>query len=232
MEAAVEWDGTDNNLDAFLAPTYYIDSDNPAIVAFSEKATKGLTDPTEKAIALFDAVRDGYRYDPYSMSHDTESYRASVVVGTDRGWCVTKSILLTAAARAAGIPAAIGFADVKNHLNTPKLREVMGGSDLFAYHGFAVLYLKGRWIKVSPAFNMQMCTRFHTKPLIFDGEHDALLHEFDQKDRKHMEYLRERGIFLEAPVQDILDEFDRIYPNFSGKVADAQATDKAFHAAE
>ena len=42
----------------------------------------------------------------------------------------------------------MGFADVKNHLTTPALRERMG-TDLFIYHGFSELYLERKWVKAT-----------------------------------------------------------------------------------
>jgi len=71
--------------------------------------------------------------------------------------------------RAAGVPARVGFADVRNHLNSEKLRERMGGSDLFIWHGYVEFLLDG-WVKVTPAFNIELCERFGVLPLDFDGE--------------------------------------------------------------
>ena len=71
-----------------------------------------------------------------------DDYRASRIAGEAIEFCVPKAILLTAALRAAGIPAAVGFADVRNHLNSPKLAELMG-TDLFIYHGYVALWLDG-----------------------------------------------------------------------------------------
>lgn len=208
------FDGTPESAEAFLAPTYYVDSDAPSVVGFAKRVTSGLTGQTEKAIALFDAVRDGYRYDPYDISLDPEAYRASTTVDRSVGWCVTKTILLAAALRSVGIPAAVGFADVRNHLTTPKLHDLLG-SDLFVYHGFAAIFLEGRWVKASSAFNSAMCERFGTRPLIFDGTADALLHEFDQHDRRHMEYIRERGIYAEPPIQEVIDAMLSHYPKLA-----------------
>ena len=103
----------------------------------------------------FEAVRDGIRYDPYTFELSPDAYRASVVAGAESAFCVPKAILLTACLRAVGIPAALGFADVRNHLNTPKLTELMQ-TDLFIYHGYVQLWLDGRPYKVTPAFNMEL----------------------------------------------------------------------------
>lgn len=198
----------------FLQPTHYVDCDAPAVRAFAEAATSGLAGPRERAIALFEAVRDKIRYDPYSISFDANAYRASHTAGCDKAWCVPKSILLTAAARAAGIPAAAGFADVRNHLNSDKLRALMG-TDLFIYHGYTALWLGGRWVKATPAFNMDMCERFAVKPLVFDGETDALFHEFDTADNRHMEYVADRGISVDPPVEEVLAAMESHYPKFA-----------------
>lgn len=48
---------------------------------------------------------------------DAPSVRAFTLQPT--AYCVPKAVLLTAAYRAGGIRAAVGFADVRNHLNSP-----------------------------------------------------------------------------------------------------------------
>ena len=52
--------------------------------------------------------------------------------------------VLAAAARVLGVPARLGFADVRNHLTSPRLREMMN-TDVFAYHGYTELLIDGRW---------------------------------------------------------------------------------------
>ena len=203
----------------------FVDSDHPDVVAFAKEATKGATTEREKAVALFYAVRDGIRYDPYTMCDDPDTYRASHVVKTGTSYCIPKSVLLVAAARAVGLTARLGFADVRNHLNTEKLRERMGDSDLFVWHGYAEFLLDGKWVKVTSAFNIELCERFGVMPLEFDGEHDALLHAFTTDGREHMQYVRERGTFDELPFDDIIGDFRSAYPRM---FEDAGTTDTAF----
>ncbi len=74
---------------------------------------------------------------------DLETYRASSVLQRGRGYCVGKAALYAALCRAAGIPARVGFADVRNHLATRRLLEAVG-TDLFAWHGYVELQLNGR----------------------------------------------------------------------------------------
>jgi len=194
----------------FLSPATYIDSDHPAVIAFSRENAKGNT-PLERAVSLYYAVRDGIRYNPFLDFSSDAAFRASQCIASGEGFCVGKAALLAACARADGVPARVGFADVKNHLTTPALRERMG-SDLFVYHGYTELFLEGKWVKATPAFNVELCRRFKVKPLDFDGHEDSIFHAFDEEDRRHMEYLRDRGCYADVPAAEIMQVFREIYP--------------------
>ena len=219
---------------AWLAPTWFIDSDDPAVVAFADAATDDATDPTDVAVRLFYAVRDGFRYDPYNVDYAPERFRASSVVDSPSNWCVPKSVLLTAAARSKGIPARLGFADVKNHLTSEKLRAKME-TDVFAWHGYSELLLGDRWHKLSTAFNVELCEKFGVKTLAFDGTGDALMHPYDEAGNRHMEYITQRGSFDDLPLDRILADFAQIYgydvATSNGGPGSAQAAgDEAFTA--
>jgi len=194
----------------FLAPARFIDSDHPAVAAFTQAHAQG-ADDRERAVALYYAVRDGVRYNPFLDFSDERAFRASVCLESGEGFCIGKAALLAACARAADIPSRVGFADVKNHLTTPRLAERMG-SDLFIYHGFTELWLEGKWVKATPAFNLDLCRKFRVKPLEFDGRTDSIFHPFDEDERRHMEYLRERGSFADVPAHEIQQAFREAYP--------------------
>ncbi len=208
---------------AWLAPSWYLDSDSPAVADFAAEAVGDATDPTDKAVRLFHAVRDGWRYDPYGMDPRPEAFRASHVVGLDTAWCVTKSVLLSAAARSQGIPARLGFADVRNHLSSEKLLERLG-TDLFIWHGYSELLLDGRWFKLSTAFNVELCERFGVKTLDFDGTDDALMHPFDTAGNRHMEYVNQRGSFDDLPFDQIVADFAELYPEWQSETGSGERT--------
>ncbi len=199
-----------DDLARWLAPGRFVECDAPSVVAFAARATAGAVDPVERAVRLFYAVRDGIRYDPYGASDRAEDYRASAIVGRPTGFCIPKAILLTAVARAAGIPARLGFADVRNHFQSEKLRARMG-TDLFVFHGYAELWLEGRWLKATPAFNVELCERFGVPPLEFDGRSDALFQPYDAAGRRSMEYVRERGTFDDLPFDEMVAAFREHY---------------------
>ncbi len=211
---------------AYLAPGSFVDSAHPAVAAFAAAAAKGSgASDRDRAVALFLAVRDGFRYDPYNTSRLAESFRASSVVASTRNWCVPKAVLLTAACRAQGIPAALGFSDVVNHLQSSKLAESMG-TDVFAWHGYSLIWVDGGWHKVSSAFNVELCERFGTKVLDWDGSGDALMHPFDTGGHQHMEYVRDRGIYLDLPFDEIMVTFAELYPKNHDR---GDVIDEVFH---
>ena len=217
-------------LPEFLVSKAFVDSDSSEVRAFVTRSLDGVEHlpATARAIRLFDAVRDRIRYDPFNIGTTEDDYRASRIAGKPANYCVPKAILLTAALRAAGIPAAVGFADVRNHLNSPKLAELMG-TDLFIYHGYVALWLDGRMFKVTPAFNTELCERFGVKQLIFDGQSDALFHEFDTNSQRHMEYVNDRGWFADPPIPQLLRDFRATYPKLWQASRDrAPVSDAAF----
>ena len=195
---------------AHLAPTGAIDSTHAAVQAFAHEHARG-ADPRARAVALTHAVRDAIRYDPYQIDLSPQGMRASTALAQGYGWCVPKAVLLAAVARAADIPARLGFADVRNHLSTERMRQTMQ-TDLFIWHGYTELWIDGAWRKATPAFNLSLCEKFGLLPLDFDGVHDSIYHPFDQRGNRHMEYVRERGSFDDLPLDHLVAEFRRVYP--------------------
>jgi len=196
----------------YLVPTPFIDCDNQQIIEYARSLTHPTASTVENAISIYYAVRDDVRYDPYFVSLDPSHLKASYTLQARRGFCVTKAVLLAAASRAAGIPSRLGFADVRNHLTTERLRALMG-TDLFVYHGYTELFLDGRWVKATPAFNRSLCERFNVKPLDFDGVHDSVFQAYDMKGNKHMEYVRDHGAYADLPLSDIAESYRRHYPH-------------------
>jgi transglutaminase-like putative cysteine protease len=123
---------------------------------------------------------------------------------------VGKATLLCSLARAAGIPARIGFATVKNHLATRQLIEHLG-SDLFVCHGYTDLYLAGQWVKATPAFNSELCKHFGVPPLEFNGTADSIMQAYNSRQMPFMEYLEYTGTFSDVPVDIILREWKKTY---------------------
>lgn len=226
-ESAAE---TGPDLKPYLLSGTFVDSDHPEVRAFAEAARAGASDDIQAAVRLYYAVRDAVVYDAYFVGEAPHFYRASDCLRAGKGFCVPKAALLAAAARAVGIPSRVSYADVRNHLATKKLLELVRGG-LFVWHGLTEFYLAGRWVKATPAFNLSLCERFGVHPLEFDGRHDSLFHAYDRAGRQHMEYVNDRGHYADVPYETILADFRRVYPRWLEFGARGQTGDFAAEAA-
>jgi len=200
----------------YLQPTHFIDSDAPTIREFARDVIKGAQDGLEQVVQLYRAVRDRVLYDPYVDITNPRCYRASDVLALGRAYCVGKACLLAAAARAAEIPARVGYADVRNHMTSPRLYALLG-TDVFLWHSYADLYVDGRWVKATPAFNSSLCDRLGLHVLEFDGRSDSLFQQFDRAGNRHMEYVSHRGTFADVPFEEIVADFRTHYPALVAK---------------
>lgn len=209
------------NLETALLSTYFIDADAPSVAEFTAGCVKSAGSPRRAAVDLFYAVRDGFAYDLLKVGLSAEEFKASRTLARGFGFCIHKAVLLAACCRSAGIPCRLRFADVRNHLTTEWLRELMG-TDLFIYHGYVEMFLDGKWVKSTPAFDSRLCERHGVRPIDFDGTRDAIFHEFDLSENKHMEYVRDRGVFDDLPHDEIVDAFVRAYPKIYRMVTEAR----------
>jgi transglutaminase-like putative cysteine protease len=204
---------TKETLWKYLRPTSYIDSDSPEIIEFSEKHSQHASSETDKAVNLFYAVRDGIRYDPYQVNLSPEHVSASKVLRKGSGWCVEKALVLAASCRVQQIPCRLRFANVRNHLASERLIQLIK-TDLFVFHGYNEIYLAGNWVKATPAFDIELCRRHGVNPLEFDGIHDSIFHEYDGQGNRYMEYVHDYGDFDDLPLETIIEEFKKYYPHF------------------
>jgi len=201
---------SDKNKD-YITPTPIIDSDNERVVETAEKAVKD-SDGSEvsKVVSLYYAVRDGIWYDPYLPFCRPEHFRASHILELGRAFCIGKAALLCALGRACGIPSRVGFADVRNHLATRELVEFLG-SDIFVFHGYTEFYVNGKWVKATPAFNIELCRKHNVAPLEFNGRQDSVFHPYNQDKQLFMEYLNDRGTYADVPVDEIVAAMQATY---------------------
>jgi transglutaminase-like putative cysteine protease len=203
-------------MDPYLSSVRFIDSDSPEVAAFARDAVADAAGDIDQVRRLYAAVRDGIAYDPYVDFAEPANFRASGVLAARRGFCVGKAALLAACCRAVGIAARVGYADVRNHMTSPKLYERIK-TDVFIWHSYAELLVAGRWVKATPAFDAALCTRVGIAPLDFDGQADSLFQPFDRTGRRHMEYLKDRGAFADVPFETMVAEFRATYPMLIGK---------------
>lgn len=205
----------------FREPNRFVDSDHPAVIAFAQEHGGGLP-PREAAVRLYYAVRDGFRYNPWRVLFTPEAFTASGVLLRDRAegaHCIDKANLLGAAARALGIPSRLHFADVRNHLGTARLEKMLG-TDRLVYHGYCELYLDGRWVAATPAFNEALCRHLGVEPLEFDGVHDSIFQAWDRGAGQFMEYLEDHGSWPDIPFEAMIAAWQHHYGGKLGRRPD------------
>ncbi|NJL13580.1 MAG: transglutaminase family protein [Microscillaceae bacterium] len=202
----------------YLLPTEFIDSDHSLVQAFAHQHAPASLSPLAQAQALYYAVRDGFRYEPYQADLRREALKASHLLGRNYGYCIEKAILLAAAARAVGIPSRLGFGNVRNHIATEKLEEKLQ-TNVMVFHGYTELFLENKWVKATPAFNQSLCERLRVMPLEFDGQSDSVFQEFTPNGQKHMEYVHEYGTFADMPYDLYIQSLQTHYPHlFANRV--------------
>lgn len=197
------------NTERYLRPTPSIDCDNESIKQKADDLTKAQGKDMDKAKSLFYFVRDEIKYNPIPLDF-FGGYRASKTLERKEGFCVEKASLLAAFARAVGIPARLHLADIRNHLVSDRLMEVMG-TNLFSYHGYSELFIDGKWVKATPAFDLKMCHQNRIIPVEFNGKNDAIFHPHNVDGKLHIEYVHDHGHYEDIPFDDILAAWEQLY---------------------
>jgi transglutaminase-like putative cysteine protease len=196
----------------YLRSTFYMDYDNPKVQEFVEKHISNKNNEFENAISLYYAIRDGFKYNPYKLDFTPDGMKASSLLTRDHGYCIEKANLLATTARYVKIPSRLGFANVKNHIGVTRLVKVFK-TEILAYHGYTELYLDGKWVKATPAFNKQLCKVFKVDPLDFTGKEDSIFQEYNRDGNKYMEYITDHGQFDDLPRERILKGLEEHYPH-------------------
>jgi len=194
-----------NELDQYLRPTDTIDCDSEAIVTKTREFTDGCADTREKALRLFLFVRDEIPYSLYMISVFREDFTASRVLAWGKGYCVQKAVLLAALARAAGIPARLAFARIRNHKAPAKI-VALTGTNIFPRHGYTQLFLEGTWVSVAPTFDSTLCAKIGVPVVEWDGHTDATLPLEDLNGGKYIEYVEKFGHYADLPFDWIVAE--------------------------
>lgn len=196
----------------YLEPTFYFDFENKVIQNLIAEFNDQSVSDKQKTIGLYLKVRDGWKYDPYSISLSKENFRASTIAQKSTGNCVEKSILLIAGLRGLGIPARLHLGKVKNHIAVERLTQKFGSNELTP-HGMVNVYLNNKWLKMSPAFNESLCEKFKVAPLGFDGENDSFLQQYNREGSLFMEYTEDYGYFEDVPVEFMKQNIKEHYPH-------------------
>lgn len=196
---------------SLLGATEFLDTGSAEVRRLVAETLDGQESARERAVKLYYAVRDGIRYEVYGANLSREGLKASSILRAGFGFCIHKSVVYAAAARAAGIPSRLVLADVRNHLASERLRQLVGG-DLFRFHALTSVFVDGRWVRATPVFNKILCRLYGISPLEFDGLADSLYHPYDSNGRRHMEFIHHHGEFDDFPYELVTEGIRGAHP--------------------
>ncbi len=196
----------------YLKPTEFLDFNSTEVRDFVDTCISSNCDINENMIRLYYKTRDAILYNTYNIPVEASYYKASSTIKRGFGFCIPKAILLAAAARAIGVPSRLGYVDVTNHIASDKILNLLR-TNIFVFHSYTDLYLNGKWVKATPAFNIALCEKFDVEPLDFNVTEDSLFQQFNKKGDKYMEYLYDHGTFDDLPFQKMVDVLRNAYPH-------------------
>ncbi len=201
-------------MEEYLQPTEFFDFDKSSVNKKALEITENCETEKEKAIALFYWVRDEIKYNMMTyIPRIKDNFKASVTLRKRDGFCVSKSILLSSFARAVGVPARIHLVDLINHKMSQKIADLMK-TWIMHYHGYSEFYLDGKWLKLTPSFDKQTAIKGGFLPMCeFDGECDAVFPEYDNEGNRFGEYVMDRGVHADLPLDEIAKVFEEKYPS-------------------
>jgi hypothetical protein len=98
---------------------------------------------------------------------------------------------------------------------------------VFVFHGYTELFLEGKWVKATPAFNKSLCEFIGVHPLEFNGREDSIFQEYD--DGVHfMEYIHFHGTFSDIPLDYFIATLRKHYPHLFADTSQERGMENFF----
>jgi Transglutaminase-like superfamily len=191
------------NLSEFLQETRYCDCGNPAIMNLAHELTRNCSNDIERAIILFEYVRDNILY-----GFGEWGKKASTVLTEKRGMCTNSANLLVALLRSTGIPSGYGVmkVDTKEYFGPimlPIFKDLVSEQSV---HIYVYVYLNNKWVRCDPSVDKVFSEKTSyfsptTELLVWNGLDDRV----DSIDPKHI--YSDSGPF--SNIDDKLDKKPR-----------------------
>ena len=202
------------NLDQFLKPTEFIDSDNSEIIAKAKELTEGCSDEKERLGKIYYFVRNF----PYDILNSfrylaEEKRQASDVLKSGQAFCMGKASMFAALCRAANIPSRIGFQQLhcpdKPFMNEEVAR--IWGDRKLPWHSLGEAYLNGKWLKLDATIDKEFAARKGRQySQEFDGEHDIPSVEgpLIKNLESHADYPKDVADWYEQVAKEVVNSVD------------------------
>ena len=193
----------DDKINAFLTIT------EDYAIKKAEELTNQSLPIEEKAREIFYFVRDRIRYLFHADSNE-DQYLASNILKKKGGFCTQKSILFCALARACDIPAGIYFYDIVDYTLPQHIIDLLQTRTLYR-HGIVALYLNGKWLKYDATLDSNLVARNNLIAVEFFPDRDCLMHEKTDSGARHIEYVKNYGLFADVSFDEIKLWFKEYY---------------------
>jgi len=203
-----------SNPETYLEPTPFINSTHPAILKKAGELTDNIDDAVSMAEALFYFIRDQISY-TFRIHLDKNLYKASSVLEKKSGFCVQKSVLFCALARACGIPSGLFFYDIRDYTLPEQMTAVLKTNILY-FHAVTALYLNHRWIQCDATLHQDLVKKKGLIPVLFSAD-GCLMHSVTADGSKHIKYIREHGLFSDIPFKQLFQALESGYPHLYQK---------------
>jgi transglutaminase-like putative cysteine protease len=197
------------NPETCLKPGVFIDSDSDVLRVFVNRPEYSSGDPVQDAIALFEYVRDQVQYE-FKLRLVEDQYKASYMLDDGLGFCVRKSILLCGLFRAAGIPSALIFSDMQDESLPPHIEKILG-TNVMHHHGLTGVFLNGSWYKLDASLSPDVVSKRRYRPVVFDGQSDALQSDTTEDGSPHITYLKFHGAHADLVYDDLMSGLAKGY---------------------
>lgn len=177
-------------LEKYLKETRFCDCNNPQILEKAKEITKGLSSEQEKAIAVFNWVRDNIKYRVGLWQR-----KASETLQEKEGTCTNKTNLLVTMLRSINIPSGYGVLKTKGQdyfgpVVPPILKRKISKK---SSHIYSFVFLNNKWIKCDPSLDLELSLKTsyfnpQSELVVWNGKNDAL----ENLDPEHIIYDSEK----------------------------------------
>ena len=143
----------------FLAAGVFIDSDSPQVVAFAKQATEGAPDPRPPCCGFTPPSATASSTTLMSISPIRRTIGRAACSPPGARFCIGKVGAAggeRARDRRSG-PRRLCRRAKSSHLAAASMKK--SKRTVFCWHSYTELYLSGRWVKATPAFDRALCDR-------------------------------------------------------------------------
>jgi len=171
------------NIHQYLEPTEFCDCDNELIITKAKDLTKNNKNPKEKALSIFNFVRDEIKF---MLDYIP---KASETLEKGYGFCVPKCNLQVALLRSIKLPARYHIVSLKKEC----LKGIIHNSvynqfpKIITFHPWCECFLNDKWIICDTLFDKDLVTAVYNKGIFgkkelpeidWDGESDLNLMQY------------------------------------------------------